>query len=279
MEFLPALIDPQMSFLRNALLVLIISSIPLGIIGTFVVSNRMSYIGGAISHSVLGGIGIALYLSKAYNMTFISTTLGGFVFSIISGLLIAILYLRGKERIDTSISIVWVIGMAIGLIFAYITPKFTDVSSYLFGNILLLSKDDLVITLALSFLVVTISITFFNQLLLTSFDREFAKTRNINADLFLTMLILLTSITVFLIVKIMGIILSITFLTVPPAIGIMFSKNLKSAIVKSILISIILSLTGLWISYVLDIPTGTTIALIMGIFYTISVIIKKLAIK
>jgi zinc transport system permease protein len=276
MEFLRALLDPQLNFLKNALLVLIISSIPLSIIGTFLVANRMSYIGGAISHSVLGGIGISLYLSTVYNLTYITPTLGGLTFAILSGLLISFLYLKGKERIDTSVSIVWIIGMAIGLIFAYLTPKFSDISSYLFGNILLLSKHDLIITIILSLTVITISGLFFNQLLLTSFDREFAKTKNINVELFLTLLIFLTSITIFLIVKIVGIILSITLLVIPSTIGLMISKNIKEAIIKSIFIYSFLSSIGLWISYALDLPAGTTIALVMGISYTLVIFTKKI---
>lgn len=276
MEFFSTIFDQNFSFIRNTIVLSIISSIPIGIVGTFVVVNRMSYIAGAISHSVLGGIGIAIYLSTVFGISLITPSLGGLIFAILSGLIISFLYLWGRERVDTAISAVWIIGMSTGIIFAYFTPRYTDLSSYLFGNILLVSLEDVWYVALISLVVLTVVSLFFHQLVLVSFDKDFSITRGINPRLFLTVLILLISLTVFLMVKIVGTILAIALITLPSAISNMFSKRISTIILSSILIAMLSQLLGLFISFELDIPTGVTITILLGVGYILTLLFKGL---
>lgn len=276
MEFFSTIFDQNFSFIRNTIVLSIISSIPIGIVGTFVVVNRMSYIAGAISHSVLGGIGIAIYLSTVFGISLITPLLGGLIFAILSGLIISFLYLWGRERVDTAISAVWIIGMSTGIIFAYFTPRYTDLSSYLFGNILLVSLEDVWYVALISLVVLTVVSLFFHQLVLVSFDKDFSITRGINPRLFLTVLILLISLTVFLMVKIVGTILAIALITLPSAISNMFSKRISTIILFSILIAMLSQLLGLFISFELDIPTGVTITILLGVGYILTLLFKGL---
>ncbi|MCS7299854.1 MAG: metal ABC transporter permease [Spirochaetia bacterium] len=276
MEFFSTIFDQNFSFIRNTIVLSIISSIPIGIVGTFVVVNRMSYIAGAISHSVLGGIGIAIYLSTVFETSLITPSLGGLIFATLSGLIISLFYLWGRERVDTAISAVWIIGMSIGIIFAYFTPRYTDLSSYLFGNILLVSVEDVWYVVLISLVVLTVVSLFFHQLVLVSFDKDFSITRGINPKLLLTILILLISLTVFLMVKIVGTILAIALITLPSAISNMFSKRISAIILSSILIAMLSQLLGLFISFELDIPTGVTITILLGAGYILTLLSRGL---
>lgn len=276
MDFFSTIFDQNFSFIRNTVILSIISSIPIGVIGTFVVVNRMSYIAGAISHSVLGGIGIAIYLSTVFGISLITPSLGGVIFAILSGLIVSLFYLWGRERVDTAISVVWIIGMSIGIIFAYFTPRYTDLASYLFGNILLVSIEDIWYVMVISLVVLIVVSLFFHQLVLVSFDKDFSIARGVNPKFFLTILILLISLTVFLMVKIVGTILAIALVTLPSAISNIFSKRISTIILSSILIAMLSQLLGLFISFELDIPTGVTITILLGIGYIFTLLFRGL---
>lgn len=272
MKFVEIFTDPETFFIRRAIIVSIISSFPIGTIGTFVTINRMTYIAGSISHSVLGGIGIVIYLNTVFGIESITPTLGGFIFSILSGLVISAFYLWGKERVDTAISAVWIIGMSLGILFAYFTPRYTDLNSYLFGNILLISRDDIVYVSAVSIGVVLAILLFFYQFMLVSFDRDFSTTRGIEPKFFLTLLILLTSLVVFLMIKIVGIILSIALITLPSAIANLFLNQISKIISTSVLIAALSQILGISLSYELNLPTSVTITLILSLIYVLSLV-------
>ncbi|MFO7896964.1 MAG: metal ABC transporter permease [Candidatus Cloacimonadales bacterium] len=275
-DFFSAVFLGSAPFLRYAFIAGLISSIPFGIIGTYVVVKRMSYIAGAVSHSALGGIGLALFLSSTYNLSFTTPMLGAAVFAIINGLIISYAIISGQGRVDTVIGAIWAIGMAIGLIFMAITPGYVDPMSYLFGNILLITQLDLTLILLLNIVVLLFSILFFNQLLAVSFDAEFAKIRGLNTALFQTMLILLISITVLLMITIVGIVMVIALLTIPPAVAGLFTRRIKSMILLSSLLCALFMTTGLFASYLLQLPTGSVTILLAGIVYLLSLGATKL---
>ncbi|MEN2997592.1 MAG: metal ABC transporter permease [Brevinematia bacterium] len=279
MEFFKALFDPEMSFVRNAVISAFLSSIPIGIVGSFTVVNRMSYIAGSISHSVLGGVGVSLYLNTVLGINLLSPSLGGALFAILSGIIISVFYLWGKERVDTAISVVWIVGMSLGILFAYLTPRFTDITSYLFGNILLISTEDIAYILIISFLVLGITVVFFHQFVLVSFDKEFSKIRGIAPEVFLTLLILLISITVFLMIKTVGVILSIALITLPSAIASFFTKRISTMIILSTFTAIFVQFIGIGISYELDLPTGVLITLLLSVIYIILLAFKGVVTK
>lgn len=274
-NFISALLNPEVPFIRYALIAGIISSIPFGIIGSFVVVKRMTYIAGAVSHSVLGGIGISLFLNMYFKVNMITPMIGAIMFVLLVGLIISFTVVYSKERIDTVIGAIWAVGMATGLLFIAITPNYIDPMSYLFGNILLITKSDLLIITILNLVILTFSFLFFNQLLIVAFDDEFARLRGINVPFFQIMLILLISLTVLLMVTIVGIIMVIAFLTIPPAIAGIFTKRLKSMIYLSIMLCAFFMTSGLFISYLLKLPTSSVTIVEAGLIYFVILIFSK----
>ncbi|MCG8572421.1 MAG: metal ABC transporter permease [Spirochaetes bacterium] len=269
-DFFNALINPNVPFIRYALIAGVLSSIAFGIIGTFVVVKRMSYIAGAISHTSLGGIGLSLWLSTVAGIGFFTPIMGALVISLISGLIISYTIIKGDERLDTVIGTIWAVGMSIGLIFIYVTPGYIDPMSYLFGNILLISINDLLIIIILNVVIIFTSVIFQNQFLAIFFDEEFANTRGVKTYLYQIILILLISLTIILLITIVGIVMVIALLTIPPAIAGIFSKKMKIMMFLSVIICMLVTITGLAVSYKLNFPTGSVTILISGILYLLS---------
>lgn len=274
-EFIAALANPNVPFIRYALIAGLLSSIPFGIIGSFVVVKRMTYIAGAVSHTALGGIGLALYLSTVFGIGIVSPMGGAVMFALISGLIISLTTTFSNARVDTIIGITWSIGMSLGMIFMYMTPGYIDPMSYLFGNILLISKTNLITIAALNLVITLCSIIFFNQFVSVSFDADFAKTRNLNTSVFNIVLILLISLTVILMISLVGIVMVIALLTIPPAIAALFTKRMKTMMLFSSLLCALITSTGLFLSYLAETPTGSTTVIFAGLLYIILVVLKK----
>ncbi|MFP4385056.1 MAG: metal ABC transporter permease [Spirochaetia bacterium] len=277
-RFVQALLNPEVTFIRYAFIAGIISSIPFGIIGSFVVVRRMSYIAGAVSHSVLGGIGLALYLSGVAGVTFLTPMIGAFFFAVLSGLIISAAVIRRRERLDTVIGAIWAVGMSVGLLFISKTPGYGDPMSYIFGNILLIGRSDIILILILNVIIISLSIIFFNQFLAVSFDEEFAQVRGLKISFFQILLILLVSLTVLLMITIVGIVMVIALLTIPPAIAGLFSRSLKRMILKSILLCAAFTSAGLIVSYILRLPTSSVTVALAGAVYLGAIGIKRLRI-
>ena len=273
-EFFAALANPNVPFIRYALFAGLLSSIPFGIIGSFVVVKRMTYIAGAVSHTALGGIGMALYLSTLFGFTLISPLGGAVIFALFSGIIISLATSFSHARIDTIIGATWSIGMSIGMVFIYLTPGYIDPMSYLFGNILLISKANLIMIAALNGFITLCCLVFFNQFVAVSFDKEFAKTRNINILLFESFLILLVSLTVILMISLVGIVMVIALLTLPPAIAGLFAKRMKTLVVVAALLCGCITSLGLVLSYVLELPTGSSTVILAGAIYLVCVLAK-----
>ncbi|HBD93739.1 MAG: hypothetical protein A2015_12610 [Spirochaetes bacterium GWF1_31_7] len=269
-DFFYAVINPDVSFIRYALIAGILSSIAFGIIGTFVVVKRMTYIAGAISHTSLGGIGLSLWLSTVAGISFLTPITGALIISLLTGLIISYTIIKKEERLDTVIGAIWSIGMSIGLIFIYITPGYGDPMSYLFGNILLISIHDLFIIVVLNSVIIFASVLFHNQFLAIFFDEEFAKIRGIKTYIYQIILILLISLTIILLITIVGIVMVIALLTIPAAIAGIFTKKMKVMILLAVLICMIVTSTGLAVSYMLNLPTGSVTILISGILYLLA---------
>ncbi len=169
-DFIQAVFNPSLPFLRNAIFIGILASIPFGVIGTFVVIRKISYIAGAISHSVLAGIGFALYANAVLDWRWLHPIVGAFIAAILSALIIGAVKTFAREREDSVIGAIWAIGMAVGLLFISKTPGYTDPMSYLFGNILIVSNTDLTLVGILDIVVIVIGVLFFNKLQASGFD-------------------------------------------------------------------------------------------------------------
>ena len=260
----------EMSFLQHALIAGILCSISGGIVGAFVVVRRITYIAAAISHCVLGGIGAAKYFSIVWGLTWLKPVYGAIISAIISALLIGFASLKYKEREDTLISAMWALGMASGVLFIYKTPGYSeDMMSYLFGNILLVSKSDLYIIGLLDIVVGSLSLLFYNQLLAVCFDEEFASTRGLNVKIYYLLLLCITAITVVLLVSVVGVVMVIAMLSLPVAISSRFFKQLWQIIISAIVLGSFFTTFGLVLSYKPDLPSGALTIVIAGITYFI----------
>ena len=281
-DFWKVLFDPDNAFLRLALYVGTLASLPFGIIGTYVVTRRISYLAGAIAHCVFGGIGAGLYIQIKLGITWFDPMYGAIAAALLAAIIIGLISLHAQQREDTVIGALWAIGMAAGILFIDITPGYFDITSYLFGDILLISQSDLYLVIGLDILTALISILFFNKLFAVCFDEEFARLRGINADLFYILLLCLTSITVVLLVRIVGIIMVIALLTIPPAIAGIFAGKLWQMMALSSILCAVFTWSGLAVSYQFNLSSGPTIIMIAGITYlmTLSTIkLKKIVSK
>lgn len=278
-DFIQAVLNPALPFLRNALIIGLLASIPFGVIGTFVVIRKISYIAGAISHSVLAGIGFALYASQVLGWSWLHPLVGAFFAAIISALIIGSVKTFAKEREDSVIGAIWAIGMAIGLLFISKTPGYTDPMSYLFGNILIVSTTDLHMVGILDIVVIFVGILFFNKLQASSFDEEYTEIRGGSPNFYYFMILILTAITVVLMTTVVGIVMVIALLTIPPAISSLFHRRLAPIIITTIILTMIFSSSGIAISYITNTPSGPVIIVIAGGVYLISLIFKNITKK
>lgn len=270
-EFLTALLDPDANFIRYAFLAGLIASVTFGIVGSYVVARRISYIAASIAHSVLGGIGAALYFQRTYDLLWFTPTVGALAAALLSALIIGVVSLQAKEREDTIIGAIWAGGMAVGLLFIHYTPPpAINLESYIFGNILFTSQSDLVITAVLGVVVVAISLLFYNKLLAVCFDEEFARLRGVNASFYYLLLLCLIGICVVLLVQLTGIILAIALIVLPAATASRLTNRLWKVMVIAVLLSMFCTTGGLMLSYTSETPTGPVVVLIAALLYIIS---------
>lgn len=245
------------SFFQNALIAAIFTSIACGIIGTYIVSKRIVFISGGITHSSFGGIGLGYFLG-------INPVLSAIGFSILSALGIEFLAKRTEIREDSAIAMMWSFGMALGIIFVFITPGYApNLMNYLFGNILTVSKLDIYLSVSLAISVSIFFLVFFKTILYISFDEEFAKTRKVSVQLMNYILISFVALTIVLSIKIAGIILVISLLTIPQVAANLFYKDFKKIVFASIILGFVGSVGGLILSYYFNIPSGAAIIFLL----------------
>ncbi len=269
-EFLRAVADPNVPFLRYALIAGVLASVAFGVIGTYVVARKISYIAGAISHCCLGGIGAALYLKHRFGLGWCHPLLGATAAALLAALIIGLVSLYARQREDTVIGALWATGMAVGLLFIAKTPGYVDAMSYLFGNILLISRTDLWLVAGLDIVVVGLGVFFYRKFLAVCFDEEFARLRGIHVELYFLLLLCLTALTVVLLVTVVGIVMVIALLTLPAAVAGHFSRRLWQMMALSVVFCLIFTVSGLAISYPHDLPSGPTIIIVAGTAYLLA---------
>jgi len=267
MEFLNALADPALPFLRYAFFSGILASVAFGIIGTYVVARRITYIAGAISHCVLAGIGAGLFLERAMGVTWFGPLTGAIIAALAAAMIIGLVSLRANQREDTAIGALWSIGMAVGLLFIARTPGYLEPMSYLFGNILLISEADLWLVMVLDAVVLGMVYLFHNQFKAVCFDEEYSRLRGLRTDFFYLLLLCLTALTVVLLVRVVGIVMVIALLTLPAAVAGSFARSLSQMMGLATLCSMVFIGSGLALSYNCDLPSGPVIIVIAGLAY------------
>lgn len=261
----------QFDFMRNALWAGLLVSIACGIIGTFVVINRLVFISGGIAHAAYGGIGLGYFFE-------FNPMLGAILFSLVSALGMGVVQRKTRQRADTIIGVMWAVGMAIGIIFVDLTEGYkADLMSYLFGSILAVPKSDLLIMLLLDLIIVALVILFYKELLAISFDETFATVANVPVDAIYLTLMCLVALTVVMMMRVVGLILVIALLTMPAAIAGQWVKEMKEMMVLASFLGIIFTTAGLWLSYWLNLTSGATIILVAGATYMLSITVQLLA--
>lgn len=251
----------NIGFFRNAFIAAFFASITCGIIGTYIVSRRIVFISGGITHASFGGIGMGYYFG-------FNPILGAVVFGIFSALGIEFFTKRADLREDSAIAILWSLGMALGVIFIFLTPGYApNLMSYLFGNILTVSTEDLIYLLLLAIFVIGVFLIFYRMIIFVSFDEEFALTNNAPVRLFNALLMCLVALTIVLNIRVVGIILVMSLLTIPQAIANLFTKRFDYMMFYSIGFAFLGSLTGLSFSYIYDIPSGAAIIFSLVVLY------------
>ena len=254
------------AFLQQALLAGLLASIGCGLIGPFVVVKRIAFLAGGIAHSVLGGMGAAVYFG-------FDPLLGALAAAILAALLIGWIRLTWRTGEDTTIGAVWAIGMAVGILFISRTPGYaTDLMSFLFGNILLVPTRELGIMAALDAMLLLTLGLFYRQFVVVVFDEELARLRGVPVGFFYLLLLVLVAVTVVLMIQVVGLILVIALLTLPAAVAGHWTQSLAGMMLTATLLGAALTSGGLALSYGPDLPAGPTIILLAGALYRISAV-------
>lgn len=251
----------QYNFFQNALLGSLFASIACGIIGTYIVVRRLVFISGGITHASLGGLGIGFFLG-------VNPILAALVFSVLSAFGIEWMSSRQGIREDSAIGAFWSLGMAIGIIFIFLKSGFApNLSEYLFGNILTITSADIISLLVLSVLLALIFSLFKREILYVSFDADFAKTRNLPVQLIEYTMMFFIAVTIVLSIRLVGIVLLMSLLTLPQMTANLFTARFSKMIYLSITFGFIGCLAGLFLSYLLNVPSGAFIIFVLtGIF-------------
>jgi zinc transport system permease protein len=256
-------------FMQNAIISGLLVSIAAGIIGSLIVVNRMVFLAGGIAHTSYGGIGIAVYFG-------LPIFFGASVFAVFAALIMSFLALRKRERIDTFIGLIWAVGMAIGIIFIDFTPGYNvDLMSYLFGSILAVSQIDIYYMCGLVLSIIAFVTFFYRDILAVSYDSEYAKLRGINVNLFYTLILVFSALTVVIAIKVVGIILVIALLTIPIYIAEKLSNSLYQMMGISSLLASVFTLIGLFISYAFNLTSGASIIMVAATFFVVFLIFSK----
>lgn len=251
------------TFFQNALLASLLIAIAGSMIGTYTVTRRMVFLSSGISHASFGGVGLAWYLG-------LNPIVGAAFFALFSALGIEWITNRQNIRMDSSIGILWSMGMATGIIFVFLTPGYApNLMSFLFGNILTVTSLDISLLAIVTIVLALFFTIFYRTILYISHDALHARTRKIPVDLISTIMLALLALTIVFAIKIVGIILIVAMLTIPQATANIISKNFKGIILWSMLIGIIGNVIGLFVSYALNIPSGASIIFVHGLIFAI----------
>jgi len=263
----------QYEFIIKGLLGAIFASITAGLAGTYIVSRRMVFLSGGITHASFGGIGIGYFAG-------INPVIGAAVFGILSALGIEYLAVKQKIREDSAIGILWAFGMAVGIIFIYLTPGYTpNLMSYLFGSILTVTNADIVALGILSAVLILYFSIFYRTILYISFDESYARTYSTYVYLFKYFTTALMALTIVLNIRMAGVVLVISLLTVPPNIAMLFTKTYSKIVVWAVVTGFFGTAGGYVISYFAGIPVGATIIFTLVVIWLLSKGVQQLLIK
>lgn len=259
----------QFGFMRHALLAGLLVSIACGIIGAYVVVNRIVFISGGIAHAAYGGIGLAYF--ARFNPLW-----GAIAFSLLSAVSMGWIQRRTRQRADTLIGVMWAIGMAVGIILIDLSKGYkADLMSYLFGSILAVPAADLWIMLGLDLLILGVVALCYKELLAVSFDETFASVQNVPVDGLYLLLVCLIALTVVMTMRVVGLIMVIALLTMPAAISAQWVRSLKKMMALASALGVVFTIGGLWASYAFNLTSGASIIMVAAVGYLVSSALRR----
>lgn len=254
----------EYSFVLRSLLGALFASITAGLAGTYIVSRRLVFLSGGVTHASFGGIGLGYYLG-------INPVVGAAVFGLGSAIGMEYMSARGKMREDSAIGILWALGMAVGIIFIYLTPGYApNLMSYLFGSILTVTDGDLIALGIISVVLIVYTAVFYRTLLYISFDENYARTFTRHVDLFRYVSVGLTGLAIVLNIRMAGVIMIIALLTIPANIVMLFTRRYLRIILLSTVVSFAGISAGFAISWFTNLPTGATIVAVLVLFWLVA---------
>jgi zinc transport system permease protein len=257
----------------------LLASFACGIIGTYVVVKRIVFISGGIAHTTFGGIGFAYYL-QYLGIIYIEPLVGALIFSLIAAIIMGTPFIRIRLREDSTIGILWVVGMALGVLFLNQVDRskilVQDPVSILFGNVLLIKMQDIYLMFGLLIFIIFVTIFLYKDLHILTFDEEYARISGIKVDVLYMILMILIAFTTVVLIKVVGVIMVIAMLTIPAAISNLLTHNLKTMMIFAIILGSIVTFIGSIISINFDLPPGATIVLSLAIVFIISIFIKNM---
>ncbi|ACX95849.1 metal ABC transporter permease [Halothiobacillus neapolitanus] len=251
----------QQNFMQHALLASLLVSVTCGVIGALIVVNRLTFMAGGIAHTAYGGVGLAFFLGAP-----VLPTAGAFTAG--AAMLLGTLTLKKRERTDTLIGVIWAAGMAFGIIMINLTPGYNvGLMSYLFGSILTVPASDLWLMLGIDVVIVSLTLYFYRDILSFSFDPDFARSRGIPVQWLYFMILIMVAEAVVMMIQVVGLILVIALLTLPPYLAERHTKSLAGLMVASGIWSFVFCLGGLWVAYQFDLSSGASIIATACTFY------------
>ncbi|MDR0976468.1 MAG: metal ABC transporter permease [Prevotellaceae bacterium] len=262
----------QYTFFQHALLGSLLASIACGLVGTYIVTRRLVFISGGLTHASFGGIGLGLYAG-------IPPILAAALFSIFSAFGVEWLSKRKEMREDSAIAVFWTFGMAVGVIFTFLSPGYApDLSAYLFGNILTITTGDLVLLGVVAAALVLFFALCLHPIVYIAFDREFARSQRLPVQLIEYLLMMFIALTIVACLRMVGIVLVISLLTIPQMTANLFTRRFGGIIRLSIVIGFAGCLGGLLLSYGLNVPSGASIIFFSIVIYALCYVGKRLSI-
>ncbi len=257
MDFFTAILTYD--FLRDALLAAVLSGIACGVVGTYVVARRMVFLSGGITHASFGGIGIAYHFG-------LNPIGGAMIFAVLSALGIEWTSAKGRIREDSAIGIVWSVGMAVGLLFIFTTPGYApNLMSFLFGDILTVSGLNIISLAVLVGVLIAVMVLFSRPIIFSAFDREYARSQGVKADAILATMTVLTSVAIVLSIRIVGIVLLISLLTIPPTIASCFTKSYTRIALWASVLAVVGNIFGIYLAWKIDFPVGATTIILLAV--------------
>ncbi|MCK5811939.1 MAG: metal ABC transporter permease [Clostridiales bacterium] len=252
------------TFMQNALLAALLASVVAGVIGTIVMEKKLVSMSGGIAHASFGGIGFGYLLN-------FEPIWGGLFFAIGSSLLISRITKNGKIKADTLTGILWSFGMALGILFISLTPGYMpDMTSYLFGDILSVSNSSIFYMSIFTIIIVVLFVVYFHSFMMYLFDEDYARSTGMNVTLLEYLVYIMIPLGIIVLIKIVGIILTIALMTIPVSIAKMLFNSLKQVVISSVIISTFLCIVGIAISYYINIPSGACIIIFSTFIYFIT---------